>query len=122
MEESNGDLCNPRPNQLLQTKFVCAAVEQLHLQRRTPRRAKRIPQTPEHLYSLWHINICGLDRRHHQLESEMMQYGPDIVGLTETHHTETPTEIQGYTFVGSNAPTPNKSGTGLYIRDFKGTS
>ena len=47
---------------------------------------------------------------------------PDVIDLTETHHTEEPPEIENYTFVGTKAPATNKSGTGIYIKNYRGTS
>ena len=76
----------------------------------------------EDCMSFWHLNICGLDRHHHQLEMEVETHQPDIIGLTETHHVEEPRELNDYTFIGSKAPSTSKSVTGFYIKNFRGRS
>ena len=93
----------------------------LHSPILTARRRQTVGRASiEKCISLWHLNICGLDSHHHQLEAEVEIHQPDIIGLTETHHVEDPKELQNYTFVATKAPATNKSGTGIYIKDFQG--
>jgi len=47
------------------------------------------------------------------------QYEPDVIGLAETHHIESPREIEGYQFFGQKATTTSQSGTGFYVKDLK---
>ena len=50
----------------------------------------------------------------------MEEYEPDIVGLAETRHVQQPKDIPGYTFIGKYAKSTSQSGTGIYIKNFKG--
>ena len=76
----------------------------------------------EQVYQFWHLNIWGLDKHFHELLTEVDQYAPDIIGLSETHHINQPREIEGYTFQGSVGTSTSQSGTGMYIKNYKGTN
>ena len=52
-----------------------------------------------------------------EIQTTLDIYSPDILALAETHHTDTPTEIEGYIFVGSATDSHHKSGTGLLLKE-----
>ena len=52
-----------------------------------------------------------------EIQATLDIYSPDVLALEEKHHTETPTEIMGYVFVGSITDSHHKSGTGLLLKE-----
>ena len=58
-----------------------------------------------------------MDTKMAEIQATLDIYSPDILALAETHHTDTPTEIEGYKFVGSTTDSHHKSGTGLLLKE-----
>ena len=52
-----------------------------------------------------------------EIQATLDIYSPDVLALAETHHTDTPTEIEGYIFVGSKTDSKHKAGTGLLLKE-----
>ena len=58
-----------------------------------------------------------MDTKMAEIQATLDIYSPDVLALAETHHTETPTEIIGYNFIGSATDSHHKSGTGLFLKE-----